>query len=43
MVDREIEVELDVTPRVEPAGIDDPQVEAVEEQTPRRPTVASPA
>ena len=34
MIDREIQVELDVTPRVETAGIHDPQVETVEEQTP---------
>jgi hypothetical protein len=36
MIDREIEVELDVAPRVQPAGVDDPQPETVEQHAPER-------
>ena len=35
LVDRQIEIDLEVSSRVEAAGVDDPQVQAVEDQGPR--------
>ena len=35
VVDREIDVELEESPRIQPAGVDEPKVGAVEDQRPR--------
>ncbi|PYQ98847.1 MAG: hypothetical protein DMF96_09330 [Acidobacteria bacterium] len=35
VVDRQIKIECEISTRVESAGVDDPQVQTIEEQTPR--------